>query len=86
MSKKLEKKISYGTFIQCNIMGYFFKNEVDLCVKMRQGCQSILSERRKNVIHLKLPEWVSKMGNWLFGGNRTFDTLDGVFILTMSYY
>lgn len=67
MSTKLGKEGSYGAFIQCNVMGALFKNEIDLCTKMRQDCQSIVSDRRQDVIHLKLPEWVSKMGKWLFG-------------------
>lgn len=67
--------MNYDTFIQWNIMGAC-ENETRLPIRSEW--------RRQNVIRWKFPEWVSrmgpKMGNWLFGGYRTFDTFDDILI------
>lgn len=42
-------------------------------MKMRQDGQSVVSGKKTECyIYLKLPDWVSKMGAWLFWRNKTF--------------
>lgn len=70
LSKKLGKAMNYGTHI--HTMEYheaILKDWSGSLWEGRQDGHHVVSEKKvEGHIHLNLPEWASKWGNWPFGG------------------